>query len=297
MSVRPRMLITGCKGQVGWELNRSLAAIGDVIALDRNELDLGNADAIRSKIRELRPDWIFNAAAYTAVDAAEREQELARTINGIAPGVLAEEASLLGGRLIHFSTDYVFDGTATRPYRESDPVSPCSVYGSSKLQGEQRALQGNPHTWVFRTSWVYASRGRNFLLTMLRLARQQPRLRVVDDQIGSPTPARQIANAIAAFTAAELRHARVPSGVYHLTSPGQTSWHGFACRIVEWAAERGLCPPVPVDAITSAEYPTPARRPAWSVLDCGLIDELAGIALPQWEHGLHLCLEELEQTR
>lgn len=295
MTLRPRILVTGRNGQLGWELCRSLASLGDVMAVDRGELDLRNAAAIRSLLRERRPHWIINPAAYTAVDAAERDAADAQAINATAPGVLAEEAVALGSRLIHYSTDYVFDGQGKAPYRETDAVAPGSVYGRTKLEGEQRIRATNAQGWIFRTSWLYASRGKNFLRTMLRLARQQPRLRVVADQFGAPTPARQVAEATAAFVAMEMRQGRTPPGLYHLTAQGNTSWHGFAMQIIEWGAERGLCPRVPVDPLTSAQYPTPAQRPAWSVLDCSLLEQFTGIAIPHWEAGLRHCLEELSR--
>lgn len=290
---RPRILVTGRNGQLGWELSRTLAPLGTVISVDRSELDLRDAEALRSLIRRERPDWVINPAAYTAVDAAERNPEEAEAINATAPGIMAEECRARGANLIHYSTDYVFDGAGDRPYREADPPAPRSVYGRTKLEGERRILEAASRAWIFRTSWLYASRGRNFLRTMLRLAGQQPRLRVVADQTGSPTPARLVAEATAAFVSAELRRPATPPGLYHLTAAGSTSWHGFAEKIVEWGSERGLCPRVPIDALTTADYPTPARRPAWSVLDCGLLAERTGIALPDWQEGLRLCLDEL----
>ncbi len=295
MTSRPRILVTGRNGQLGWELCRSLASLGDVIAVDRGELDLRDSAAIRSLLRQRHPHWIINPAAYTAVDAAERDAADAEAINATAPGVLAEEAVALGARLIHYSTDYVFDGRGKAPYRETDPVAPGCVYGRTKLEGEQRIRATNAQGWIFRTSWLYASRGKNFLRTMLRLARQQPQLRVVADQFGSPTPARQVAEATAAFVAMEMRQPRTPPGLYHLTAQGNTSWHGFATQIIERGAERGLCPRVPVDPLTSAQYPTPAQRPAWSVLDCSLLEQHTGIAIPHWEAGLRNCLEELSR--
>jgi dTDP-4-dehydrorhamnose reductase len=290
------ILVTGHNGQLGWELRRALASIGEIHTIDRAELDLADAAAIRRAVRNLNPQWIVNAAAYTAVDAAEREIEAAMAVNATAPCVLAEEAAAIGARLIHYSTDYVFDGHGHLPYRESDTTGPLSVYGRSKLDGERQALAANPQTWVFRSSWLYAARGRNFLLTMLRLAREQPRLRVVADQIGSPTWVRLVAEATAAFITAQPQ-SPTPSGVYHLTAQGSTSWHGFASRIIEWGAARGLCPAVPVDAIRTVDYPTAAQRPAWSVLDCGLLEQRAGIRLPHWEAGLRGCLDELVAER
>jgi dTDP-4-dehydrorhamnose reductase len=290
---RPRLLVTGGSGQLGWELKRTLAPLGEVLTPGRDELDLQEAGSIRRCLQVRRPQWIINPAAYTAVDAAETATAAAMAINGVAPGILAEEAHRLGARLVHYSTDYVFDGQSTIAYRETDATAPASVYGRSKLEGERRILASGAHAWIFRTSWLYGARGRNFLLTILRLARRQPRLRVVADQIGSPTWVRFVAEATTAFVAAELRRPHVPTGLYHLTAHGRTSWRDFATHIIEGGHARGLCPATPVDAITTADYPTPARRPAWSVLDCGRLEQATGLRLPDWKAGLQLCLDEL----
>jgi dTDP-4-dehydrorhamnose reductase len=288
-----RILVTGKDGQVGRELLRALAPLGQVIACSRAELDLANGDAVRALVRSTRPDWIVNAAAYTAVDRAEQEESLAFAVNADAPGILAEEAKRLGAKLIHFSTDYVFSGDQASPYFETDPVGPLSAYGRSKLEGERRIEAIGGRYWIFRTSWVYGASGKNFLLTMLKLANQRPRLQVVADQIGAPTSSRLIAETVARFVARQTTEPGFASGIYHLTAGGQTSWHGFARKIVEWGAERKLCPAIPVDPITTAAYPTPARRPLNSVLAHDRLEQDLGTRLPDWQEGLKRCLDEL----
>lgn len=298
------ILLIGATGQVGWELRRALAPLGRVIAPGRDTLDLADPDATRGTIREAAPALIVNAAAYTAVDRAEEEDGLATAINGTAPGVMAEEARRLGIPLIHYSTDYVFDGTgnvangAPRPYREDDRPAPVNAYGRSKLAGEQAIRSVGPRHLILRTSWVYASRGANFLRTVRRLAAERDELRIVGDQIGSPTWARMIAEATAQIIAASgtsgpeafAPEAPAPGGVYHLSAAGSTSWHGFAAAIVaaDAAAGRGASPTV--TAITTGDYPLPARRPAYAVLDNGAIGRAFGIALPDWKAQLALCL-------
>lgn len=291
------ILLTGPNGQIGWELRRSLAPLGPVAAVGRDRLDLASPDSIRAAIRNIGPGLIVNAAAYTAVDRAEEEPALAQAVNGEAPGILAEEAKRAGATLIHYSTDYVFDGTASRPYRETDATNPVSAYGRSKLAGEQAiAAAGGTHL-ILRTAWVYSLRGGNFLLTMRRLAGEREELRVVDDQHGSPTWARAIAEATALIVA-RCRAADGPGeltecgGLYHLTAAGKTTWHGFADAIV--AQMRAAGNPVAcrcVLPIPTAEYPTPARRPAYSVLDCGKLESTFDIRLPAWEDQLRFCLE------
>lgn len=291
-----KILLTGRNGQVGYELERSLQALGEVVALDRNQLDLADLDRVREVIREIKPALIVNPAAYTAVDRAESEPELAMRINGEAPGVMAEEARRLGASIVHYSTDYVFDGSKTGAYTEDDMPSPANVYGRTKLAGEQ-AIQasGVPHL-IFRTSWVYGARGKNFLLTVRRLAQEREELRIVDDQCGAPTWCRTIADstaqALARMTAKDSRRGidqdllRRWSGVYHLAAQGQTTWHGFAQTIVaHWSTEKK---PV-VTPIATSEYPLPAKRPANSVLCCDrLIENFC--RLPEWESALSLCL-------
>ncbi|RZI41658.1 dTDP-4-dehydrorhamnose reductase [Herbaspirillum sp. HC18] len=292
-----KILLTGRTGQVGYELERSLQGLGEIVAVDREQMDLGDLDRVRTVIREVRPALIVNPAAYTAVDKAESEPELAMRINGEAPGVMAEEARKLGAALIHYSTDYVFDGSKDGRYTEDDIPMPANVYGRTKLAGEQ-AIQasGVPHL-ILRTSWIYGMRGRNFLLTIRRLAQERDELHIVDDQYGAPTWCRTIADTTAHILAAmgagqqnagidpDLWRRR--SGLYHLTAQGQTTWHGFAQTIVaHWSMDRK---PV-VTPITTKEYPLPAKRPANSVLSCKkLMDAFCG--LPQWDRALRLCLE------
>lgn len=280
-----RLLITGANGQVGGELRRRLSALGEVIALDRQRCDLSDPAAVRACVRALRPDWIFNAAAYTAVDRAESERELAFAINAVAPGVLAAEAARLGAGLLHYSTDYVFDGGGDRPWREDDPVAPLNVYGESKLAGEQaiRAVMAETgvRCWILRTTWVFAGHGGNFLRTMLRLAREREQLSVIADQIGAPTSAALIADISAAILA------RPPApGLYHLAAAGVTSWHEYACRVIALAAAQGLPLKLAAGAvrgIASSEYPTPARRPLNSRLDCSRLEQALGLRLPPWQ--------------
>ncbi len=289
-----KILITGRNGQVGWELQRALAPLGQIAALDRAQLDLADPDSIRQAVRHAGPDLIVNAGAYTAVDKAEQEPDLAMAVNGTAPGVLAEEARRLGAAIIHYSTDYVFDGRKNAPYEEIDAPNPQGVYGASKLAGEKAvAAVGAPHL-TLRTSWVYGLRGKNFLLTMLRLAGERDELRVVDDQIGAPTWSRMIAEATAAIVAQGHAHGGIArlladrGGLYHLTAGGQTSWFGFASAIVAHAPKQPRMTP-----ITTAEYPLPAKRPAYSVMSSARLERAFGIALPDWRAALALCMQEL----
>lgn len=291
-----KILLTGKNGQVGWELQRTLAPLGQVIALDVDELDLGNPDAIRQTVRSIGPDIIVNPAAYTAVDKAESEPELAMAINGIAPGILAEEARKLGALLVHYSTDYIFDGRKDAPYVETDEPNPLCVYGKTKLAGERAVRDSGVSHLIFRTSWVYGARGKNFLLTMLRLAKERSELRVVDDQIGGPTWCRSLGE-ITALVLAQLyapgagREAfeRV-SGTYHLTSSGSVSWCGFTAEILRAAQVQPAPKLVP---ITTPEYPTPAARPMNSVLSNDKLARTFGLAAGDWNRNLRLCLQEM----
>lgn len=279
-----RILVAGRNGQVGWELERALAPLGEVVALDRAALDLARPDRILEAVREIRPDIIVNAAAYTAVDKAESEPDLAMAINGTAPGLLAEEAKRSGALLVHYSTDYVFDGTKQDAYTEEDEPNPINAYGRTKLAGE-RAVQaiGGRHL-ILRTSWVYGLRGHNFLRTMLRLSAERDALRIVADQFGAPTWSRMIAGA----TALALARPEPPTGLYHLAAGGRTSWHGFAQAILDAQGWKGK-----VDAIATADYPLPAKRPANSVLDGARLADAAGLRLPEWSASLALCLADL----
>ena len=271
-----RILLTGRNGQVGWELERSLAPLGDLIATDRAMLDLADAEAIRRVVRETKPDVVVNAAAYTAVDRAESEPEAALRINSAAPGILAEEARRLGALLVHYSTDYVFEGTKTTPYVEEDPTHPLNAYGWSKLEGERAIQSSGCRHLVLRTSWIYSARGSNFLRTILRRARSQPELRVVNDQIGAPTSAAAIAR-----VTARILGRTGPEGVFHASASGQTSWHGFAEAIVKSA---GL--PTRVVGIRSQDYPSAALRPRNSLLDNAKLRSLFAILLDDWQEQL-----------
>lgn len=286
-----RILLTGRDGQVGWELNRALAPLGEVIACGRAELDLAVPDRIASVVRQARPQLIVNAAAYTAVDKAESEPGLAHAANARAPGVLAEEAKRAGALLIHYSTDYVFDGKKETPYVEDDEPNPLNEYGRSKLAGENAIRNIDGRYLILRTSWVYAARGRNFLLAIRRLLREKDELRVVADQIGAPTSAGALAAATAALLRAlgpkTLGEAR---GTYHVTSAGHTSWHGFASEIAR--LERAPRPPRLVP-IPSSEYPLPARRPKNSRLSNEKLQRQFGVVLPSWQTCLEACHGEL----
>lgn len=283
-----RILLTGVNGQVGWELQRALAPLGEVVAADRSVLDLVDTASIRCSVAAIAPDLIVNPAAYTAVDKAESEPEAAFAINAAAPAELAA----CGVPLVHFSTDYVFDGSKAGAYTEADAPNPLGVYGASKLAGEAAVTAaGVPHL-ILRTSWVYGLHGRNFLLTMQKLARERETLSVVDDQFGAPTWSRLIAEATALVVARWLDRAELTSdsGVYHLTCAGRTSWHGFAAAILAHLAA-GESRLARLTAIPSSGYPTPAARPANSQLDCGKLAQRFGVRLPDWEQALALCLE------
>ncbi len=304
-SKRRRILVTGADGQVGWELQRCLQPLGEVVTsalqagIAQRSLNLADPDAIRALVRELRPQLIVNAAAYTAVDQAEDDVDLAMAINAVAPGVLAEEARRCGAALVHYSTEYVFDGNKADLYLEEDAPNPLSVYGRSKLAGEQAIRQIDAAHLIFRTSWVYGMRGKNFLLTMLRLARERPELNVVDDQVGAPNWSRLLAEATAQALATQLRGAdgrwdgaleRLGnvSGLYHLSASGATSWCGFARGILELAAS--TCR---VKGITTAEYPLRAPRPLNSRLNTEKFSRTFGLDLPEWDEALKLCMAEV----
>ena len=280
---RPTILLTGAGGQVGFELSRSLAAYGEVIAPDRATLDLADADALVACMRQARPQLIVNAAAYTAVDRAESERDAAFAVNARAPGILAEEAKRQDAVLIHYSTDYVFDGQRTTPYDEDAPTGPLNVYGASKLEGELAVAQSGARAIVLRTSWVYGARGSNFLLTILRLARERDELRIVADQHGTPNWCRTLADATAATVAQGLPWLAERSGLYHLSSTGATTWHGFAQAII------GDAPRPRIVGIATSDYPTPARRPAHGVLSTRRFEATFGFVLPDWRDALAAC--------
>jgi dTDP-4-dehydrorhamnose reductase len=304
--MKPKILLTGKNGQLGNDFQDTLPRLGEVVAIGREHLDLSRPADIRSLIREVHPDLIVNAAAYTAVDQAEKDEGLARAINSEAPAVMAEEAQKIGAAIVHFSTDYIFDGAKNSPYDENDSPNPINIYGRTKLAGEQAVRDSGVDHLIFRTEWVYSTRGKNFLLTILRLATQREELRIVRDQLGAPTWSREIA----AATAKALEQICDPtdgtaawserSGIYHMTAGGETSWYEFTQAILQEAAQasnsaawfqaatsgkelltRRVVP------ITTAEYPTPARRPAYSVLSNSKLNRVFGIQLPNWREQLH----------
>jgi dTDP-4-dehydrorhamnose reductase len=289
----PRILLIGKTGQVAWELRHALAPLAEIKNLGLPELNLADPDAIRRSVRSTQPQVVVNAAAYTAVDKAESEADLAMKINGVAPGVLAEEAKRLGALLVHYSTDYVFGGTNSVPYLETDTPKPLGVYGRTKLAGEH-AIEavGGAHL-VFRLSWVYGARGRNFLITILRLAAERKSLRVVNDQIGCPTWSRMAAQGTALALARILATGdrAASSGLYHMAASAATNWHEFAEAIVKrMRRETRKCESV--EAITTAEYPTAARRPAYSVLNCDKLERTFGLRLPHWRESLNELLAD-----
>lgn len=287
-----RILITGAHGQIGWEIAHQIAGLHEVIALSRRELDLTDAQAIRQTIRATHPDVIVNAAGYTAVDRAESEPDLAMAVNAAAVGVIGEEAGRAGAAVVHFSTDYVFDGSKSSPYLPDDQPNPQSVYGRSKLEGERALLASGASAIILRTSWVYGLRGKNFLLAVLRKALTQRYLRIVDDQTGAPTTSAAIARAIAQVLRCVggtpgQRTFNGRQGVHHLTCGGATTWFGFAQRIFELASDRLNPTLIP---ISSAEFGAAAKRPAYSVLDCSTTQEAFNVRMPHWNDALHeLC--------
>ena len=312
--MKPRILLIGKNGQVGHDLQRLLPAYGELTAVDRQQLDLAAPDAIRRGVQEIRPQIIINAAAYTAVDQAEKDELAARAINAIAPGILAEQAKQVGAALIHYSTDYVFDGTKTTPYEEDDAPNPLGAYGRTKLEGEQAIRDSGVAHLIFRTAWVYSTRGKNFLLTILRLATQREELRIVNDQIGAPTLSPELAEATAKVLSQlpAMKNASMDEslaglgGTYHMTAGGATNWYEFATTILDDASASiqgkkrawlltalNGAPLVTrrVVPITTAEYPTPARRPPYSVLSNERLAKTFGIRLPDWNAQLGRVFE------
>lgn len=295
-----KILLTGAGGQVGWELRRTLAALGEVVAIDHQRLDLANPEQIREFVRATRPSLIVNPAAYTAVDKAEQEPQLAHAINAIAPQVLAEEAQQIGCGIIHYSTDYVYDGSKTAPYIETDATNPLNVYGASKLAGDVAVANSGADYLVLRTSWVYGARGANFLRTILRLAAEREELKIVADQIGAPTWSRMIAEATAAIIAQcygpSGKGLEPVAGIYHLTNGGQTSWHGFTEAILALTADlpssegRKLKRVLP---IPTSDYPLPAKRTQYSVLSNQKLYETFALQLPDWHASLTAVVESL----
>lgn len=297
MNARPRILLIGATGQVGWELMRTLAPLGEVAAASicgtyGPLVDLADPAALERLIADAEPRLIVNAAAYTAVDKAESEPELARLINADACGVIGGQARRLGAGVLHYSTDFVFAGDGDSPYREEDPTGPLGVYGATKLDGEGQLLDSGAAAVVLRTSWVYGARGQNFLRTMQRLFRERDRVNVVDDQVGAPTWSRMLAEVSAQILARSLTgdlDLDQVRGVYHCSGAGQTSWYGFARAVWEAGVYSAKLAPIP-----SSAYPTPARRPAYSVLDNQRFQETFGLTLPDWQHSLAQCLDEQE---
>ena len=292
-----RMLVTGCNGQVGWELARCLQPLGEVMALGRAELDLADAPAIAACVARQRPDVIVNAAAYTAVDKAESESELAFRVNAAAPAALAKAAKACDALLVHYSTDYVFDGSRAGAYREDDATDPRSAYGRSKLAGEQAVAASGCRHLILRTQWVFGSHGGNFLRTILRLAREREQLRIVADQFGAPTAARLIADVTAQILGRQAVGLPLVDGVYHLAAAGRTTWHAYASQVVDLARRApALADGLKVREIVpiaTADYPLPAKRPANSVFDCGKLERAFGLRMPIWQHGVELCVAEL----
>jgi len=293
-----RLLVTGRTGQIGWELQGALAPLGTVIALDRSAMDVASPDSIRRAIRDAKPEIIVNAAAYTHVDRAESEPDLAMKVNGVAPGIMAEEAKRLGAILVHYSTDYVFDGELDRPYVEDDPPNPVNAYGKTKLAGELAVAAVGGHHLILRSSWVYSARGSNFVLTVLRLAREKPELAMVDDQTGSPTWARALAEATAELL---RRKDRVlgHSGVYHLAASGRASRYEFANDVIR--IMRDVCGEAggwaKVRPITSGDYPLPARRPRNPVMSQDKVKRILGVEMTHWRDELRSFLVELAPMR
>jgi dTDP-4-dehydrorhamnose reductase len=297
-----KILLLGQNGQVGWELQRSLAPLGELVALDRaGDVarglcgDLQDLDGLRETVRTLRPDVIVNAAAHTAVDKAESEAGLAQRLNAEAPAMLAESAQAVGALLVHYSTDYVFDGSGTTPWTEDAPTGPLNVYGQTKLDGERAIAEAHPRHLIFRTSWVYAARGGNFAKTMLRLAAERERLTVIDDQFGAPTGAELIADVTAHAIRQALQRPQ-DAGTYHLTAAGETSWNGYARHVIDTARRLRPAPALAVQevaAVPTSAFPTPAQRPHNSRLDTTRLQQTFGLRLPAWQRGVDRMLTEI----
>lgn len=290
---RPKILLTGANGQVGWELQRTLSNLGEVVALDSQGLNLADNGDLGNKLRAMAPQVIVNAAAYTAVDKAESEADRAHVVNAIAPGIMAEEAARSGALLVHYSTDYVFDGSGSAPWREEDTCSPLNVYGRTKLEGERLIQRSGCRHLIFRTSWVYGARGSNFLLTMRRLMRERSELKIVDDQIGAPTWCRDLAEATAQILSQLLvspDQGANPWGIYHMCNAGETSWHGFA-QAIQSLDQNESKNTAKLVAIPSSGYPTPAQRPQNSRLDAARLERVFGLQLQPWQRALALCMK------
>lgn len=297
-----KILLLGKNGQVGWELQRALAPLGEVVALDRHGRNgltgnLADLDGLRRTLRELKPPVIVNAAAYTAVDRAEEERELATLINTEAPRVLAEEVKALGALLVHYSTDYVFDGSGVLPWQETDTPGAVNHYGASKLAGERHIQASGCRHLIYRTSWVYSAQGSNFLATMVQMMRERDTLQVVDDQLGAPTGAELIAD-VTAHTLCKVGQDSSLEGLYHLAATGETSWHGFATLIAESLQEQGItiqATPERIVTISTAEWRTPAQRPLNSRLDTSRLESTFGLSMPPWQRGVARVLHETQR--
>ena len=294
-----KVLLFGKGGQVGWELQRSLQPLGELVALDFDSQDLcgdfSNLEGLAQTVAQVRPDVVVNAAAHTAVDKAESEPALARILNALAPGALAQAAHQVGACLVHYSTDYVFDGSGSTPWREDDAKAPLSVYGRTKLEGEQLIAAHCPNHLIFRTSWVYAARGGNFAKTMLKLAQERDQLTVIDDQCGAPTGADLLADVTAHALRQTLENPAL-AGLYHLVAQGETSWHGYAKHVLAQARSAGVVIKVGADAVKpvpTTAFPTPARRPLNSRLDTGKLQQAFGLRLPPWQQGVNRMLTEI----
>jgi dTDP-4-dehydrorhamnose reductase len=295
-----KILLLGKNGQVGWELQRSLAPLGEVLALDRHSSehtgDLSQPERLAQTVLAWRPQVIVNAAAHTAVDKAESEPELARSINAAAPAALAQAAAQIGALLVHYSTDYVFNGHGQRPWQEEDATGPLSVYGQTKREGEQAIVVSGCSHLIFRTSWVYAARGSNFAKTMLRLAAERERLTVIDDQFGAPTGADLIADVTAHTIVHAMLNRKNLSGIYHLAAAGQTTWHGYASHVI--AQARLIQPDLTlkvseISPVTTSAFPTPARRPLNSCLATAKLQDTFGLVMPPWQQGVNRMLAEI----
>lgn len=297
-----RILLLGKDGQVGWELQRSLAPLGELVAFGRQEADLEDLDALRQCVRRHAPDVIVNAAAYTAVDKAESEPEKTHRINAEAVGVLAEEANKANAWLVHYSTDYVFDGTKSSAYREDDPTGPLSVYGKTKLEGEQRIRQHHAKHLIFRTSWVYGARGGNFAKTILRLAKEKDELNIIADQHGAPTSAELIADvtALALYRTRQAGNNVTLAGTYHLVARGATTWHGYAQHLLSLAQAKGVelrVGPETIHPIPTEAYPLPAKRPQNSLMDTTNLSNTFNLQLPDWRYHMQRLMDELVTQR
>jgi dTDP-4-dehydrorhamnose reductase len=294
-----KTLLFGCNGQVGWELQRALAVLGEIVAIDLDSkglvADFTRPDALAATVRAVRPDVIVNAAAHTAVDKAESEPALAHTINAEAPGVLAREAAAANAWFVHYSTDYVFDGSGSRPWSEADATDPLNVYGHTKLEGEERVRASGCRHLILRTSWVYSARGGNFARTMLKLAAERERMTVIDDQIGAPTSAELLAD-VTAHALRAVTQLGTPGGTYHAVASGETSWHGYACEVIEWARANALPVRVTRDGIVpvpSTAYATAAARPHNSRLSTSRLQQTFGLTMPHWRGGVMRMLAEV----